>query len=110
MNVVGHPFRLARLVSAFFCVFVALFGLPATASAQTGAVQIEPDAMIDLWPNTAPGAPNPLPKEEIVFQNNPFNLIDRAAHFHEDRMAEFAHVDGVAAFTHTTGCGTASTG
>ena len=33
-----------------------------------------------------------------------------AAHFHEERMAEFAGVDGVAAFTHTTGCGTASTG
>ncbi len=33
-----------------------------------------------------------------------------AAYFHEDRMADFAGVDGVAAFTHTTGCGTASTG
>jgi altronate hydrolase len=33
-----------------------------------------------------------------------------AAGFHEDRMADYAHVDGVAAFTHATGCGTAYTG
>jgi altronate hydrolase len=33
-----------------------------------------------------------------------------ASAFHEDAMADFAHVDGVAAFTHTTGCGTAYTG
>ena len=80
MNIVVRPFRLAQLVSVFFCVLVAHFGLPAASSAQTGAVQIEPDTMIDLWPGAAPGAPNPVPKEEIVFRNNPFNLIDRAAH------------------------------
>jgi len=80
MHEIGCPFRRARLVSVFFCLIVALFGVPATASAQAGVVQIEPDAMIDLWPSAAPGAPNPLPKEEIVFRNNPFNLIDRAAH------------------------------
>jgi altronate hydrolase len=33
-----------------------------------------------------------------------------ASAFGEDRMADFAHVDGVAAFTHATGCGTANTG
>lgn len=33
-----------------------------------------------------------------------------ARDFHEDVMADFAHVDGVAAFTHATGCGTAYTG
>lgn len=33
-----------------------------------------------------------------------------AAAFHEDRMAQFENVDGVAAFTHATGCGTAYTG
>lgn len=33
-----------------------------------------------------------------------------AAAFHEDAMAPYAHVDGVAAFTHSTGCGTAYAG
>lgn len=80
MNIVGCPFRRARLVSVFFCQIFALLGLPATASAQTSAIQIEPDAIIDLWPGAAPGAPDLLPKEEIVFRNNPFNLVDRVAH------------------------------
>ena len=80
MNLKERPFRLARSVSVFLCKLVALLGLPATSIAQAGAVQIEPDEMIDLWPSAAPGAPIPLPKEEIVFRNNPFNLIDRAAH------------------------------
>ena len=80
MTEVGCPFRRARLVSVFFCVIITLFGLPATASAQAGAVQIEPDAIVDLWPGAAPGAPDLLPKEEIVFRNNPFNLVDRVAH------------------------------
>jgi altronate hydrolase len=33
-----------------------------------------------------------------------------ASNFHEDRMAEYDHVDGVSAFTHVTGCGTAYSG
>lgn len=33
-----------------------------------------------------------------------------ASTFHEDRMAEYDHVDGVSAFTHATGCGTAYSG
>lgn len=72
--------QFARLVSAFLCVLACVIGFPAGANAQAGAVQIEPDAIVDLWPGTPPGAPNPLPKEEIVFRSNQFNLIDRAAH------------------------------
>lgn len=72
--------QFARLVSAFFCVLACVIGFPTGVNAQGGAVQIEPDAIVDLWPGTPPGAPNPLPKEEIVFRSNPFNLIDRAAH------------------------------
>ncbi|MFM1975713.1 MAG: hypothetical protein RL145_559 [Pseudomonadota bacterium] len=71
---------LARQVSIWLCAFTCLFGTPALSQTQAGAVSIEPDAIINLWPGTAPGAPNPLPKEEIVFRNNPFNLVDRAAH------------------------------
>jgi len=80
MIVLERPFRLARSVSVFFCMLVVFFGLPATSNAEAGGVQIEPDVMINLWPDKAPGAPSPLPKEEIVFRSNPFNLIDRAAH------------------------------
>ncbi len=68
------------LVSVLFCLLACVIGFPSGASAQAGAVQIEPDAIVDLWLGTPPGAPNPLPKEEIVFRNNPFNLVDRAAH------------------------------
>lgn len=80
MNLEERPISLARSVFVVLCALAALLGLSATSIAQTGAVQIEPDEMIDLWPSAAPGAPIPLPKEEIVFRNNPFNLIDRAAH------------------------------
>lgn len=80
MNSEERPFRLTRSISAFICTLVAQLGLPGPSSAQAVAVQIEPDTIIDLWPGTAPGAPIPLPKEEIVFRNNPLNLIDRAAH------------------------------
>ncbi|HCP64943.1 MAG TPA: alpha/beta hydrolase [Hyphomonadaceae bacterium] len=80
MDDLKRPKGLARRVSLWLCGLVYLLGSPATLNAQTGAVQIEPDEIINLWPGPAPGAPNPLPKEEIVFRNNPFNLVDRAAH------------------------------
>ncbi len=75
-----RPSRVARWVSALLVSFACLLALPAISKAQTGGVRLEPDLTINLWPGIAPGAPNPLPKEEIVFRNNPFNLIDRAAH------------------------------
>jgi acetyl esterase/lipase len=80
MNELMRFIGLARQVSIWLCAFTCLFGTPALSQTQAGAVSIEPDAIINLWPGTAPGAPNPLPKEEIVFRNNPFNLVDRAAH------------------------------
>jgi acetyl esterase/lipase len=80
MDDLKRPKGLARRVSLWLCGLVYLLVSPATLNAQTGAVQIEPDEIINLWPGRAPGAPNPLPKEEIVFRNNPFNLVDRAAH------------------------------
>jgi acetyl esterase/lipase len=43
-------------------------------------MQIEPDGVVDLWPGIPPGAPSPLPREEIVFRTNTFNLTDRAVH------------------------------
>ncbi len=80
MNELMRFIGLARRVVLWLCALVCLFGSPALSQAQAGAVRIEPDAIVNLWPGAAPGAPNPIPKEEIVFRSNPFNLIDRAAH------------------------------
>jgi acetyl esterase/lipase len=45
-----------------------------------GPVAIEPDESLMLWPEGAPGSPEPLPSEEIVYRTNNYGLIDRAAH------------------------------
>ena len=73
--------QITGLLWAFMAFLVCLAPLPALSKAPEGAVQLEPDLTLNLWPEIAPGAPTPLPKEEIVFRNNPFNLTDRAAHF-----------------------------
>lgn len=71
-----HQDWLLGLMMALVCLCV----LPVTSAGRGASAQIEPDARINLWPDLAPGAPTPLPKEEIVFRTNPFNLVDRAVH------------------------------
>lgn len=44
------------------------------------AAAIVPDHIVPLWQGAAPGSPEILPKEEIVFRANAFGLVDRAAH------------------------------
>lgn len=80
MQNLASPTRLIRFMARLGMTLALFAAWPALSQAQTGAVRIEPDAIVNLWPGVAPGAPNPLPKEEIVFRNNPFNLVDRAAH------------------------------
>jgi acetyl esterase/lipase len=40
----------------------------------------QPDEDIELWPNGAPGGERVTLNEHIVHRQNPFNLVDRAAH------------------------------
>lgn len=40
----------------------------------------EPDAVIDLWPAGPPGGDGVTLEEKIVERDNPYNLLDRAAH------------------------------
>ncbi len=40
----------------------------------------EPDAVIDLWPAGPPGGESIKLEEKIVERENPYNLLDRAAH------------------------------
>ena len=40
----------------------------------------EPDAVIDLWPAGPPGGEDVTLEEKIVERENPYNLLDRAAH------------------------------
>ena len=80
MQSLASPTRLTRFMARMVMTLVPLAAWPALSQAQTAAVRIEPDAIIQLWPGTAPGAPNPLPKEEIVSRNTSFDLLDRAVH------------------------------
>jgi acetyl esterase/lipase len=43
-------------------------------------IVIEPVENLPLWSSEPPGAPSILPREEVIFRTNPFNLTDRAAH------------------------------
>ena len=40
----------------------------------------EPDAVIDLWPGPPPGGEGVSLKETVVERDNPYGLLDRAAH------------------------------
>ncbi len=67
-------------------LLVAITAVAATACASTAPVPveipaaIEADAVIPLWPEGPPGGVPEGLQEKIVHRDNPFGLMDRAAH------------------------------
>lgn len=69
-----------RLLLAAFSAFVLAACATAPAEPETAPASIEADAVIRLWPDVPPGGVPDGLEEKIVHRDNPFGLMDRAAH------------------------------
>ena len=69
-----------RLLLAAFSAIVLAACATAPAEPETAPLTIEADAIIPLWPEGPPGGVPAGLQENIVIRDNPFGLMDRAAH------------------------------
>lgn len=69
-----------RLLLAAFSVFVLAACATVPTEPETAPPTIEADAIIPLWPDAPPGGVPDGLQEKIVHRDNPFGLMDRAAH------------------------------
>ena len=69
-----------RLLLAAFSAFALAACATAPAAPETAPPGIEADAVIPLWPDGPPGGVPAGLQEKIVHRDNPFGLMDRAAH------------------------------